>query len=46
MQVELVRSLEVRDDQYKKILDEKLHMTDDSGLIQVYNKEFGNRLVS
>ncbi|KAK7363404.1 hypothetical protein VNO77_05546 [Canavalia gladiata] len=45
-QVELVRNLEVRDDQYKKILDEKLHMADDSGLIQVYNKEFGNRLVS
>ncbi|XP_020226169.1 probable GTP diphosphokinase CRSH, chloroplastic [Cajanus cajan] len=45
-QVELVRNLEDRDDQYKKILDEKLHMADDSGLIQVYNKEFGNRLVS
>ncbi|KAE9609971.1 hypothetical protein Lal_00006151 [Lupinus albus] len=45
-QVELVRSLEVRDDQYKKILDEKLHMEDDSGLIQVYSKEFGNRLAS
>ncbi|XP_061343246.1 probable GTP diphosphokinase CRSH, chloroplastic [Gastrolobium bilobum] len=45
-QVELVRSLEVRDDEYKKILDEKLQMADDSGLIQVYNKEFGNRLAS
>ncbi|KAK2358471.1 RELA/SPOT protein [Trifolium repens] len=45
-QVEMVRNLEDRDDEYKKILDEKLHMEDDSGLIQVYNKEFGNRLVS
>ncbi|KAJ1418713.1 RelA/SpoT [Sesbania bispinosa] len=45
-QVELVRNLEDRDDQYKKILDEKLHNSDDSGLIQVYNKEFGNRLAS
>jgi GTP pyrophosphokinase len=42
----MVRNLEDRDDEYKKILDEKLHMADDSGLIQVYNKEFGNRLVS
>jgi len=41
-----VRNLEARDDQYKKILDEKLSMPDESGLIQVYNKEFGNRLVS
>ncbi|KAL2338883.1 hypothetical protein Fmac_013329 [Flemingia macrophylla] len=45
-QVELVRNLEDRDDQYKKILDEKLHMADDTGLIQVYSKEFGNRLAS
>ncbi|XP_047169783.1 probable GTP diphosphokinase CRSH, chloroplastic [Vigna umbellata] len=45
-QVELVRNLEARDDQYKKILDVKLRMSDESGLIQVYNKEFGNRLVS
>ncbi|KAG4970328.1 hypothetical protein AAZX31_13G102100 [Glycine max] len=45
-QVELVRNLEVRDDQYKKLLDEKLHMADESGLIQVYSKEFGNRLAS
>lgn len=35
-----MRNLEDRDDQYKKILDEKLHMADDTGLIQVYNKEF------
>jgi hypothetical protein len=42
----MVRNLEDRDDEYKKILDEKLHTEDDSGLIQVYNKEFGNRLVS
>ncbi|KAL5065625.1 hypothetical protein RYX36_027362 [Vicia faba] len=45
-QVEMVRNLEDRDDEYKKILDEKLHMADESGLIQVFNKEFGNRLVS
>lgn len=41
-----MRNLEVRDDQYKKLLDEKLHMADESGLIQVYSKEFGNRLAS
>lgn len=41
-----MRNLEARDDQYKKILDVKLRMSDESGLIQVYNKEFGNRLVS
>ena len=46
LQVELVRSLEVRDDQYKKMLDEKLHLADDSGLIQAYSQEFGNRLAS
>ncbi|KAI5415458.1 hypothetical protein KIW84_040766 [Lathyrus oleraceus] len=45
-QVEMVQNLEDRDDEYKKILDEKLHMADESGLIQVFNKEFGNRLVS
>lgn len=41
-----MRNLEARDDQYKKILDEKLRVSDESGLIQVYNKEFGNRLAS
>lgn len=41
-----MRSLEARDDQYKKMLDEKLHMADDCGLIQVYSKEFGNKLAS
>ncbi|KAL1349220.1 hypothetical protein HN51_025729 [Arachis hypogaea] len=45
-QVELVRCLEARDDQYKKLLNDKLHMADDSGLIHVYSKEFGNRLAS
>ncbi|MED6204358.1 hypothetical protein PIB30_008485 [Stylosanthes scabra] len=45
-QVELVRCLEARDDEYKKMLNEKLHMADDSGLIQAYSKEFGNRLAS
>lgn len=41
-----MRSLEDRDDQYKKMLDEKLHMADDSSLIQAYSKEFGNKLAS
>ncbi|KAH1201002.1 putative GTP diphosphokinase CRSH, chloroplastic [Glycine max] len=44
-QVELVRNLEARDDQNNKLLDEKLHMADESGLIQVYN-EFVTRLAS
>lgn len=39
-----MRNLEDRDDQYKTMLDEKLHLTDNSGLIQVYRKELGNRL--
>lgn len=41
-----MRSLEVRDDQFKKMLDERLHPADESGLIQEYSKEFGNRLSS
>ncbi|KAK7388077.1 hypothetical protein VNO78_22882 [Psophocarpus tetragonolobus] len=45
-QVELLRNLEARDDQYKKLLDEKFRMADESGLIQVYNKEFGSRIAS
>ncbi|KAJ7955328.1 Ca2+-activated RelA/spot-like [Quillaja saponaria] len=45
-QVEFIRNLEVRDDQYKKMLNEKLQMADACGLIQVYSKELGNRLAS
>ncbi|KAK9287773.1 hypothetical protein L1049_016213 [Liquidambar formosana] len=43
-QVEFMRNLEDRDDQYKTMLGEKLQMADSSGLIQVYRKELGNRL--
>ncbi|KAL5852904.1 hypothetical protein ACOSQ3_008022 [Xanthoceras sorbifolium] len=43
-QVEFMRNLEDRDDQYKSMLNEKLQMSDDSGLIQVYSKELGSRL--
>lgn len=46
MQVEFMRNLEDKDDQYKTILNEKLQMGDNSGLIQVYSKELGNRLTS
>ncbi|XP_044499767.1 probable GTP diphosphokinase CRSH, chloroplastic isoform X2 [Mangifera indica] len=45
-QVEFMRNLEDKDDQYKTILNEKLQMGDNSGLIQVYSKELGNRLTS
>ncbi|XP_077218833.1 ca2+-activated RelA/spot-like protein [Tasmannia lanceolata] len=43
-QVEFMRSLENRDDQYRAIVDEKLQVTDNSGLIQVYRKELDDRL--
>ncbi|XP_023527746.1 probable GTP diphosphokinase CRSH, chloroplastic [Cucurbita pepo subsp. pepo] len=45
-QVEFIRSLENRDDQYKAILNDKLQNDDDSGLIQVYSEELGNRLAT
>ncbi|GAY35536.1 hypothetical protein CUMW_016900 [Citrus unshiu] len=45
-QVELMRNLEDRDDEYRTMLDEKLQMAGDSGLIQVYSTELGNRLAS
>lgn len=44
LQVEFMRNLEDRDDQYKNMLDEKLHLADNSGLIQLYREELGNRL--
>lgn len=46
MQVEFMRNLEDRDDEYRTMLNEKLQMADDCGLIQVYSKELGNRLAS
>ncbi|KAL6897783.1 hypothetical protein ACP4OV_006742 [Aristida adscensionis] len=44
-QVELMRSLEDKDDQYRKILKEKLQTVDGAGLIQVYRKELGDKLL-
>ena len=41
-----MRNLEDRDDEYKSMLDEKLQVVEDSGLIQVYSKELGDRLAS
>lgn len=41
-QVELMRNIEDRDEEYKIILEEKLPMTDENGLIQLYQKELGN----
>lgn len=43
-QVELMRGLEDRDDEYKSLLNEKLQVADGSGLIQVYRKELEDRL--
>jgi GTP pyrophosphokinase len=41
-----MRNLEDKDDEYKAMLSEKLQMADNSGLIQVYSKELGNRLAN
>ncbi|KAK1407973.1 hypothetical protein QVD17_39601 [Tagetes erecta] len=43
-QVEVMRGLEDRDDEYKSLLNEKLRGADGSGLIQVYRKELEDRL--
>lgn len=45
-QVEFMRNLEDRDDEYKSMLNQKIQIPDSSGLIQVYNKELGDRLAS
>uniref|UniRef100_A0A2P2PLP1 GTP diphosphokinase n=1 Tax=Rhizophora mucronata TaxID=61149 RepID=A0A2P2PLP1_RHIMU len=45
-QVDLMRNLEERDDQYKVLFCQKLKMTEDNGMIQVYSKELGNRRAS
>ncbi|OEL18698.1 putative GTP diphosphokinase CRSH1, chloroplastic [Dichanthelium oligosanthes] len=44
-QIELMRSLEDNDDHYRKILKEKLHMIDSAGLLHVYRKELGDKLL-
>ena len=36
LQAELMRNLDARDDQYKTLLDEKLQISDSSGVIQAY----------
>ena len=40
-----MRSLEDEDDHYRKILKEKLHTIDSAGLIHVYRKELGDKLL-
>ncbi|KAF8727094.1 hypothetical protein HU200_019599 [Digitaria exilis] len=44
-QIELMRSLEDDDDHYRRILKEKLHTIDSAGLIHVYRKELGDKLL-
>ena len=46
LQVEFMHNLEDKDHQYRSMLNEKLQMAEDSGLIQVYSKELGIRLAS
>ncbi|KAG1327627.1 putative GTP diphosphokinase CRSH1, chloroplastic [Cocos nucifera] len=43
-QVEVMRNLEDKDDNYRTLLGEKLQITDSTGLIQVYSKELGDKL--
>ncbi|XP_009625419.1 probable GTP diphosphokinase CRSH, chloroplastic [Nicotiana tomentosiformis] len=43
-QVEFIRNLEDRDDQYNTLLNKKLQMANETGLIQVYSKEQGDTL--
>ncbi|KAK8276555.1 hypothetical protein V6Z12_D10G206800 [Gossypium hirsutum] len=45
-QVEFMRNLEDKDVKYKAMLNDKLQLADNSGLIQVYSKEFGDRLAN
>ncbi|XVF38977.1 hypothetical protein REPUB_Repub20aG0149300 [Reevesia pubescens] len=45
-QVEFMHNLEDRDVQCKTMLNDKLRIADNSGLIQVYSKEFGDRLAN
>lgn len=39
-----MRNMEETDDHYRTMLGEKLQMSDSTGLIQVYRKEFGDKL--
>lgn len=39
-----MRGLEDRDDQFKTMLNEKLQITDNSSIIQIYNEETGESL--
>ncbi|OIS96419.1 PREDICTED: probable GTP diphosphokinase CRSH, chloroplastic [Nicotiana attenuata] len=43
-QIEFIRNIEDRDDQYQTLLNEKLQMANETGLIQVYSKEQGDTL--
>ncbi|XP_018681433.2 GTP diphosphokinase CRSH1, chloroplastic [Musa acuminata AAA Group] len=43
-QVQFMRNMEETDDHYRTMLGEKLHMSDSTGLIQVYRKELGDKL--
>lgn len=43
-QIEVMRGLQDRDEEYKSLLNEKLQGADASGLIQVYRKELEDRL--
>ncbi|XP_068663116.1 probable GTP diphosphokinase CRSH, chloroplastic [Aristolochia californica] len=43
-QVEFMRTLDDRDDHYRTKLDEKLQISENNGLIQVYHKALGNQL--
>ncbi|KAJ3703286.1 hypothetical protein LUZ61_006991 [Rhynchospora tenuis] len=44
-QVEIMRSMEDRDDKFSNILKEKFETIDSAGLIQVYRNELDNKLV-
>ncbi|KAJ0980013.1 hypothetical protein J5N97_015487 [Dioscorea zingiberensis] len=44
-QAEFMRNMEDKDDYYKTMLGDKLKMMDKTGLIQVYSKELGDKLV-
>ncbi|XP_075097084.1 putative GTP diphosphokinase CRSH, chloroplastic isoform X2 [Nicotiana tabacum] len=43
-QIEFIRNIEDRDDQYQTLLNEKLQMANETGLIHVYSKEQGDTL--
>lgn len=45
LQVEFMRELKDTDEQYRNMLDEKLQMSDNTALIQAYQKELGDGLV-